>query len=146
MRRRQFIGKSALALAAATGVVAAMSYFRQFFPRIAGEKRRFTLGDSSRFPVDTFTYLDEHKLFVYRDHEGFRAVSAVCTHLGCTLESTTEGFECPCHGSCYNSSGEVLSGPAPRNLSWFKVNKSSDGKVIIDPGETVAADDKFLSS
>lgn len=146
MIRRQFLHKSALALAAATGVVAAMSYLRQFFPRIAGEKRRIALGDSSRFPVDTFTYLDEHKLFVYRDHEGFRAVTAICTHLGCTLESTTDGFECPCHGSCYNSNGEVLSGPAPRNLSWFRVDKSSDGKVIIDPGETVAAEEKFLSS
>ncbi len=146
MRRRQFLHKSALTLAAATGGVAAMSYFRQFFPRIAGEKRRITLGDSSRFPVDTFTYLDQHKLFVYRDHEGFRAVSAICTHLGCTLERTTAGFECPCHGSCFNNKGEVLSGPAPRKLSWFKVNKSSDGKVIIDPGQTVSADEKFIAS
>ncbi|MDX2429779.1 MAG: Rieske 2Fe-2S domain-containing protein [Bacteroides sp.] len=146
MRRRQFIKKSAFVLAATSGVVAVISYFRQFFPRIAGEKRRITLGDSSRFPVDTFTYLDQHKLFVYRDHEGVRAVSAICTHLGCTLESTTDGFECPCHGSCYNSKGEVLSGPAPRDLSWFKVNRSSDGKVIIDPGEIVEAEEKFLST
>ena len=146
MRRRQFLYKSALALAAATGVVAAMSYLRQFFPRIAGEKRLITLGDSSRFPVDTFTYLEQHKLFVYRDHEGFRAVSAICTHLGCTLERTTDGFECPCHGSFYNNRGEVLSGPAPRDLSWFRVNKSTDGKVHIDPGVKVAADEKFLST
>jgi Rieske Fe-S protein len=146
MRRRQFLQKSALALAAATGVVAAMSYLRQFFPRIAGEKRRITLSDSSRFPVDTFTYLEQHNLFVYRDHEGLRAVSSICTHLGCTLRRTTDGFECPCHGSQYNTDGEVLSGPAPRNLSWFRVNKSHDGKVVIDPGETVAADEKFLTS
>ncbi len=146
MRRRQFLHKTALTLAASTGVVAALSYFRQFFPRIAGKKRRITLGDSARFPVDTFTYIDEHKLFVYRDHEGIRAVTAICTHLGCTLESTTDGFECPCHGSCYNSQGEVLSGPAPRDLSWFSVNKSSDGKVFIDPGKTVAADEKFTNT
>lgn len=146
MKRRHFLQKTALALAASAGVLAVMSYFRQFFPRIAGEKRRITLGDSSRFPVDTFTYLDQHDLFVYRDHEGIRAVSAICTHLGCTIESTTEGFECPCHGSCYNSKGEVLSGPAPRALSWFKVDKSSDGKLLVDPGRTVPADEKFLSS
>ena len=96
--------------------------------------------------MDTFTYLDQHNLFVYRDYEGLRAVSAVCTHLGCTLLSTMDGFECPCHGSCYNSRGEVVSGPAPRHLSWFSVGKSADGKLFIDPGKTVAADEKFLSS
>ena len=146
MKRRHFLQRSALFLATASGAVAAASYFRQFFPRIAGEKRRITLRDSSHFPVDTYTYLEEHNLFVYKDHEGIRAVSAICTHLGCTIERTTEGFECPCHGSCYNNSGEVLSGPAPRDLAWFRVNKTSDGKVVIDPGETVAADEKFLTS
>ncbi len=146
MKRRHFLQRSALFLAAASGAVAAASYFRQFFPRIAGEKRRITLRDSSHFPVDTYTYLEEHNLFVYKDHEGIRAVSAICTHLGCTIERTTEGFECPCHGSCYNNSGEVLSGPAPRDLAWFRVNKTPDGKVVIDPGETVAADEKFLTS
>lgn len=146
MKRRQFLHRTALALAAASGLVVAISYLRQFFPRIAGEKRRITLSDSSLFPVDTFTYLDEHKLFVYRDHEGVRAVSAICTHLGCTLKRSTDGFECPCHGSCYNNQGEVLSGPAPRDLSWFRVSRTSDGKVMIDPGEIVGAEDKFIST
>jgi cytochrome b6-f complex iron-sulfur subunit len=146
MKRRQFIQKAALSLVTVTGVVAAMGYLRQFFPRLAGEKRRIPIGDPSRFPVDTYTYLDEHHLFVYRDHEGIRAVSAVCTHLGCILEKSTVGFECPCHGSCYNDRGEVMSGPAPRNLSWYRVNRAADGKIIIDPGSIVAADDKFLTS
>ena len=146
MQRRHFIQKTALTLVTVTGVVAAMSYLRQFFPRLAGEKRRITLGNSALFPVDTFTYLDEHNMFVYRDHEGIRAVSAVCTHLGCILENTTGGFECPCHGSCYNLKGEVLSGPAPRNLSWYQVNRTADGKIVIDPGKTVGAEDKYLTS
>jgi cytochrome b6-f complex iron-sulfur subunit len=145
MQRRQFIGRAALALVTITGVLAAISYFRQFFPRLAGEKRRINVGDPRRFPVDTFTYLDEHKLFVYRDHEGIRAVSAVCTHLGCTLEKTTEGFECPCHGSCYNLLGEVVTGPAPRDLTWYRVSRNPDGKIVIDPGRTVGAEEKFIS-
>lgn len=146
MHRRQFIRKAALTLVTVTGAVAAMSYLRQFFPRLAGEKRRIAIGDASRFPVDTYTYLDEHNLFVYRDHEGIRAVTAICTHLGCILERTTDGFECPCHGSCYNNQGEVLSGPAPRNLSWYLVGRAHDGKIVIDPGRTVDAGDKFLTS
>jgi cytochrome b6-f complex iron-sulfur subunit len=106
MKRRSFLSKTALALVTATGAVAAISYLRQFFPRLAGEKQRIALGDPGMFPVDTYTFLEEHKLFVYRDHEGIKAVSAVCTHLGCILEKSSDGFECPCHGSCYNDDGK----------------------------------------
>ena len=146
MERRHFIRKAALGLITVTGILAAFSYLRQFFPRLAGEKKYITLGDPGRFPVDTFTFLEEHKIFVYRDHEGIKAVSAVCTHLGCILEKSMDGFECPCHGSCYNQEGEVLSGPAPRDLAWYSVSRASDGKIVINPGERVASDEKFLTS
>jgi cytochrome b6-f complex iron-sulfur subunit len=146
MRRRNFIGKAAIGLVTFTGSIAAISYLRQFFPRLVGERQRIVLGDPRRFPVDTFTFLEEHSLFVYRDHEGVKAVSAICTHLGCTLERSIDGFECPCHGSCYSNDGEVLSGPAPRNLSWFSVNKGADGNVVIYPGKSVPFDEKFLNS
>ena len=79
MKRRSFVRKAALSLVSFAGALLALSYLRQFFPRLAGEKRRFTLGDPRQFPVDTYSFLDEHKLFVYRDHEGVKAVSAVCT-------------------------------------------------------------------
>ena len=146
MKRRSFLARTALALVTFTGAVAAISYLRQFFPRLAGEKHRVALGDPGLFPVDTYTFLEEHKLFVYRDHEGIKAVSAVCTHLGCILEKSTDGFECPCHGSCYNDQGKVLSGPAPRDLAWYRVFRAADGKIVVDPGSTVPASEKFQSS
>jgi cytochrome b6-f complex iron-sulfur subunit len=146
MKRRHFIRKVAASLATIAGSLVAFSYLRQFFPRIAGERRRVSLGDPYLFPVDTYTYLDEHNLFVYRDHEGIQVVSAVCTHLGCTLEKSSDGFECPCHGSCYNLKGEVLSGPAPRDLSWYRVGKGPDGALFVDPGQTTGPGDKFLTS
>jgi cytochrome b6-f complex iron-sulfur subunit len=136
----------AIGLASLAGAIAAISYFRQFLPRLAGEKRRIPLGDPRRYPVDTFSYLEEHKLYVYRDHEGIKAVSAVCTHLGCILEKSMDGFECPCHGSCYNDKGEVLSGPAPRNLAWYGVSRAADGQIVINPGRIVPAEEKFLTS
>lgn len=40
----------------------------------------------------------------------------VCTHLGCVPNTNEDGWFCPCHGSQYDLSGRVLSGPAPRNL------------------------------
>jgi cytochrome b6-f complex iron-sulfur subunit len=96
--------------------------------------------------VDTYTYLEEHKLFIYRDHEGIQAMSAICTHLGCILEATPDGFECPCHGSCYNTRGEVLAGPAPRNLSWYRIRMASDGRLEVDPGEEADPAEKFSVS
>ena len=146
MKRRNFLGRIALGLAGLAGAMAGISYFRQFFPRLAGEKRHIPLGDPRKFPVDTFSYLEEHKLFVYRDHEGIKAVSAICTHLGCILEKSMDGFECPCHGSCYNQEGEVLSGPAPRDLAWYSVSRGADGRIMINPGKVVSPGDKFLSS
>jgi len=146
MKRRSFIGKAAIGLVTITGAIAAVSYLRQFFPRLAGEKRRILLGDPRRFPVDTFTLIEEHNLYVYRDHEGIMAVSAICTHLGCILEKNIDGFVCPCHGSCYNEKGEVLSGPAPRNLTWYGIYRSADGNIMINPGKSVPSDEKFLTS
>jgi cytochrome b6-f complex iron-sulfur subunit len=123
------------------GILATASYLRQFFPRLAGERRRRIVGKVRDFPVDTYTYLEEHQLFIYRDHEGVRAMSAVCTHLGCILDSTAEGFECPCHGSCYNTRGEVLAGPAPRNLSWCRMRATADGRLEVDPGAEVGPEE-----
>ncbi|MEZ5995668.1 MAG: ubiquinol-cytochrome c reductase iron-sulfur subunit [Hyphomonadaceae bacterium] len=46
-------------------------------------------------------------------------LQANCTHLGCIptfAEGTFHGWFCPCHGSVYDTSGRIRSGPAPKNL------------------------------
>ncbi len=51
------------------------------------------------------------RLAVTRDGDGaLRAVSAVCTHLGCLVawNDAERSWDCPCHGSCFASTGEVL--------------------------------------
>lgn len=144
--RRSFIKKGASILAIIAGGLAITSLLRQLFPRSIGQKKRVKVGKTSIFPVDTFTYIEEQKIYIYRDHEGVSAVSAVCTHLGCILETSDEGFLCPCHGSCYTKSGEVLSGPAPRDLTWFQVSKAPDGQLIIDMTRKVKPEFKFLTA
>ncbi|AFY39167.1 Rieske (2Fe-2S) iron-sulfur domain protein [[Leptolyngbya] sp. PCC 7376] len=47
------------------------------------------------------------------------AVNAFCTHQGCTVAWAGESFDCPCHGSKFSESGEVLSGPASKELGTF---------------------------
>jgi Rieske Fe-S protein len=57
----------------------------------------------------------------------FTAVTAVCTHEACTingLSGTT--YVCPCHGSRYNSGGQVLTGPATVSLQTFETAFSGD--------------------
>ena len=59
------------------------------------------------------------KLAVYRDPVGaLRALSAVCTHLGCLVawNNAEQSWDCPCHGSRYSPEGEVMNGPAVRPL------------------------------
>jgi glycine/D-amino acid oxidase-like deaminating enzyme/nitrite reductase/ring-hydroxylating ferredoxin subunit len=55
----------------------------------------------------------------HRDAEGnLHAVSARCTHLGCTVDwnAQARSWDCPCHGSRFDVDGSVLHGPAVRPL------------------------------
>ncbi len=59
------------------------------------------------------------KIAAYRDAQGeLHALSAKCTHLGCVVHwnSAEQSWDCPCHGSRFSVSGEVLHGPAARSL------------------------------
>ncbi len=132
MERRSFVRKISVTMASIAGVILSLTFIRQFSHKKAGSTRRIKLGRLSDFPVDTYTFIEEAKVFVYRDHESIQAVSAICTHLGCTILRTMDGFECPCHGSCYTDEGAVLSGPAPRSLSWYKVEKTPDEMILVD--------------
>jgi cytochrome b6-f complex iron-sulfur subunit len=58
------------------------------------------------------------------------AFSAICTHMGCTVNPGGSKLNCPCHGSVYNAfTGQVLQGPAPRPLPSVAVHVA-DGYVV----------------
>lgn len=61
-----------------------------------------------------------------------------CPHLGCKVPwcDSSQWFECPCHGSQYNSAGERMAGPAPRGLDRFEFSVAG-GKMTIDTGKKV---------
>ncbi len=62
---------------------------------------------------------DGEPMAAYLDEDGvLHLMSARCTHLGCTVawDPGDRTFQCPCHGSAFSPTGEVLSGPANRRL------------------------------
>ncbi|MEU3850270.1 FAD-dependent oxidoreductase [Streptomyces sp. NPDC029554] len=62
---------------------------------------------------------DGHRVAVYRDEDGaLHAVSARCTHLGCLVDfnAAERAWECPCHGSRFDTDGKVIQGPATKPL------------------------------
>lgn len=63
--------------------------------------------------------VDGERVAVSRDEKGaVRAVSAVCTHMGCLVRwnGAERSWDCPCHGSRFDATGRVVHGPASRDL------------------------------
>jgi nitrite reductase/ring-hydroxylating ferredoxin subunit len=141
--RRNFLRQLSFILASIAGFLVFISILRQFIPRVSQISRKIKLGKPGSFPLNTFTYIPEHKIFIYRDHSGLKAISAICTHLGCTIEKKVDGFQCPCHGSFFSEKGKVISGAASKDLPWYRLSKSMDGQIVVDLTKTVDADHRL---
>ncbi|MFI5398634.1 MAG: ubiquinol-cytochrome c reductase iron-sulfur subunit [Candidatus Binatia bacterium] len=143
-RRRflKWIGKWSVVAAFATqfgGVV------RAFVPRVLYEpSKKFKLGKPAEYP-EGVTFVPAHRLFITRERNQFHVISAVCTHLGCTVEwkEKLAEFDCPCHGSKFKSDGERFAGPAPRPLTWHPLSVSGDGFLVVDSGKSVPSTYRF---
>jgi Rieske Fe-S protein len=76
---------------------------------------------------------DDDVVYVRRgegEAEAFEALSAICTHQGCTIAPEGDGFRCPCHGSTYDREGRNTGGPAPRPLARYTARRVGDDVVI----------------
>jgi Rieske Fe-S protein len=62
----------------------------------------------------------------------YRALSAVCTHLSCTVQYRRDLHQiwCACHNGMYDLSGRNISGPPPRPLEDFQVHVRGDEIVV----------------
>ena len=79
-------------------------------------------------PVDGALVLPQFGAAVVRQGAGFIALDLACTHLGCTVTASENGFACPCHGSRFSSSGQVLAGPASSSLRRLAIER--EGGVL----------------
>jgi menaquinol-cytochrome c reductase iron-sulfur subunit len=148
--RRDFLVKLGIGGGLAALAAQAAASLRSLVPNVSYDApTTVKLGMPTDFP-DGMKFLPDQRLFVFREGSVFHSVSAVCTHLGCTVRAealstaetkTVEGkpirlthrFLCPCHGSKYNGDGTNVSGPAPRPLAWYPLSVSSeDGQLVVD--------------
>jgi cytochrome b6-f complex iron-sulfur subunit len=73
-------------------------------------------------------------IFLRRAEDGsFSAVSTRCMHRGCQVEPAADKLVCPCHGSEYTETGEVLKGPTERPLRRYPVAVEGDSIAIDLP-------------
>jgi quinol---cytochrome c reductase iron-sulfur subunit, bacillus type len=73
-------------------------------------------------------------VFLVRDGDQVKALSATCTHLGCQVrwDLDAKRFQCPCHGGAYDAQGRVIAGPPPRPLDAIdvRVDTSTDSILV----------------
>ncbi len=79
----------------------------------------------------------KYKTFIDVSGGKVRAQTAVCTHLGCTVNAVETGYSCPCHGSTYDLLGFNTGGPAPRPLIYFTVYQGASGDLLVDKSREI---------
>ncbi len=156
--RRSWLDRVGLAAVVAAAASPAYMLLRSLKPDVLYEPpKRFKAGLPESFP-DGATFLEDKRVYIVREASAFYAISAVCTHLGCTVKlvnlnqpktvqsggrsfEEAREFHCPCHGSKYYGDGSNSAGPAPRPLAWHRLEVSpDDGQLVVDLGETVGRD------
>jgi cytochrome b6-f complex iron-sulfur subunit len=120
------------------GIVASLASFvypilRFLIPPPAAELTSDTvlaakIGDLKPNTGKIFRFGSRPALLMMTADGQYHAVSAVCTHLGCTVQYRTDLHEvwCACHNGMYDVTGRNISGPPPRPLETFDVYIKED--------------------
>jgi cytochrome b6-f complex iron-sulfur subunit len=72
-------------------------------------------------------------VYLIRQPDEMVALSARCTHLGCTLnyDAVSNRFVCPCHGSVFTVSGNRVAGPARKDLHRVPLTRTASGDIAV---------------
>ena len=128
------LGWTAFSAACASSLVATARFM---FPNVLFEPPQpFKAGFPSEYNVGEvdIRWKDAFGVWIVRSPEGFYALIAVCTHLGCSPNwlAAENKFKCPCHGSGFYQTGVNFEGPAPRPLERARIVLADDGQILID--------------
>ena len=75
-------------------------------------------------------------VIVINTTDGYKALSATCTHLGCIVfwAEQKKVIACPCHAAFFTTNGDVISGPAPAPLPVYRVQVEGD-QIYVEGGQ-----------
>jgi len=139
LTRRDFLNEITLGALGIAGLGSVAVTYQYFSPNVLFEPATtFRAGNPDLYPVHSVTFLQEQQVYIVRMPEGFFAVSAVCTHLGCVTQWKPDAdngkgqIQCPCHGSKFRDDGSKVEGPAPRPLPHFAISLTADGELLVD--------------
>jgi cytochrome b6-f complex iron-sulfur subunit len=141
--RRDFLNEAILGSLGIATVGALAVTYRYLSPNVLFEpSMTFRAGNPDLYPVNSVTYIQDQQVYIVRLDQGFYAISAVCTHLGCITQWKPEAemIACPCHGSKFKIDGTKIAGPAPRPLPHFALKLTADGELQVDKTETIKPD------
>lgn len=138
--RRDFLNLAGLWMAGIAIFGSLVGMVRLAKPSVLPEaSKRFRIGRPEDFSAGGSRIIKERNVHIITQNSGVAAVSLICTHLGCIVKTTESGYACPCHGSVFAESGEVVGGPAPRGLQWLEVSMSADGSLVVDANKEISA-------
>lgn len=110
---------------------------RFFWPNVQyGPPSKFVIGKPNLFPDGCIQNIADQKVSIIRVANQIGAISMVCQHLGCTVQASPTGYDCPCHGSKYDAMGNVTHGPAQIALFWFDITRTPSGDLQVDKSQT----------
>ena len=95
-----------------------------------------TLKEAQKLPAGSvlmFKFGPSPAMLIHHLDDKWVAMTAVCTHLGCTVqyEPQADRIHCACHGGVYNAyTGANVSGPPPKPLKLFKVAVNEIGVEV----------------
>ena len=145
--RRDYLGVAGVGSATAAVAFSTIGMLRLPKPRVLPDVSAVVrLGKPSEYLPGTVAMLPKENVCVIATEEGISAISLVCTHLGCIVKRADDGFDCPCHGSKFDSAGQVVAGPAPRGLPWLAVSQAPDGTLLADRSKEVGAEESYKVS
>jgi len=132
------LGFSALATAAGT-LTPIIAYV--WPPKREGDQagERVSVASTLDIPPGTGAVysVNNQPVIVINTPDGFKALSAVCTHLACIVFWNEEKgvIACPCHAGFFTTSGAVISGPPPAPLLAYQVQVEGD-QIYVEGGSS----------
>lgn len=137
MKRRKVIRSIAAFIPAVVSFAGIAAMGIRFITPVKREinRRIFTVG-LEELPLNAskrFQDLRGRDLMLVRTGEReVKAISTVCTHLGCTVfwQQDRQEFFCPCHNGRFDKNGIVLDGPPPAPLELYQVELEGDNVFV----------------